>query len=231
MGVLTRLGWQSFVLPQLRVVEGGPSGDGLLVSVIIPARDEEANIGRCLSCLQEQNLRPECFEVIVVDDGSTDRTRELAEHVGGDAVRVISAGEVPEGWLGKPHACHVGAAAAKGGILMFIDADTFAEPGMLSTCARTVEEQPCDLLSIAPHEEIKGVWERLVMPWGFALLALSFPFRKINDPNHAAALANGQCMVFRRTCYDAIGGHAAIRGRVQDDVVLARRVKQHGFRL
>jgi len=229
--LLVRLGWQYWTYPEMSSATIEYRSDHPLISVIIPARNEETNIGVCLEHIQDQTYPTDRYEIIVVDDNSTDKTAAIAEKCVLKHIQLLPAGQIMDGWQGKQNACHVGAQRAHGEMLLFLDADTFAGPKMLECCQRTMDEQKCDLLSFTPHEEVAGFWERALMPWGFVLLSLSFNFLRVNDPNRSEAIANGQCMMFRRYCYDAIGGHAAVRDQVLEDIALAHLVKQQGFRL
>jgi chlorobactene glucosyltransferase len=195
-------------------------------SVIVPARDEERSIGACVRSLVAQD-HP-LLEVIVVDDGSTDRTAAVAAAAG---ARVVEAGPLPPGWAGKPHACAAGAAAASGDWLVFVDADTVAEPGLVSAALARALEQGLDVLSPHPRQEVVTFWERVVIPAGFFLLAITRDVRRINDPRRRAAAVNGQCVVFRAAAYRGMGGHAAVAGEVLEDVALGREAKRRGLRL
>jgi len=164
----------------------------------------------------------------VVDDGSADRTAAVADAAG---ARVVEAGPLPAGWAGKPHACAAGAAAASGEWLVFVDADTVADPGLVSAALARALDRRLDVLSPHPRQEVVTFWERVVIPAGFFLLAVTRDLRRINDPRRRAAAVNGQCVVFRAQAYRAIGGHGAVAGEVLEDVALARVAKQRGLRL
>ncbi len=197
------------------------------VSIIIPARNEERALGACLDSLLRQSGA--AFEVIVVDDGSTDRTRALAESFAG--VKVLQAGPVPPGWTGKSHACQVGADAARGEWLLFTDADTVHQPGSLARSLAEAQEYGAALLSYSPQQEVHGVAQRALMPLIFAELACTYRPREVCDPASPAAAANGQYLLIAREAYQAIGGHAAVAGDLLEDVALARAVKLSGRKL
>src|SRR5258708_2636588 len=129
------------------------------VSVIVPARNEEACLGGCLESLVSQDGVG--FEIIVVDDGSTDRTRAIAESFPG--VQVIEPGPLPAGWSGKNNAVTAGARRARGEWLLFTDADTVHRPGSLVRALAEAQERGADMLSYSPEQEVHGVWERAVM--------------------------------------------------------------------
>jgi glycosyltransferase involved in cell wall biosynthesis len=197
------------------------------VSVIIPARNEEACLGACLeSLLGQQGIS---FEILVVNDGSTDSTRQIAESFPG--VRVLDAGPLPPGWGGKSNAAFTGAKQARGRWLLFTDADVVHVSGSLARSVREAEQHGAALLSYSPAQELHGLVERAVMPVIFAELAAKYRPREVCDPNCAAAAANGQYLLISRDAYDAVGGHAAIAHQLLEDVELARAVKRAGFAL
>ena len=196
------------------------------VSVIVPARNEEASIGACIQSLVAQHEAP--LEIIVVDDQSTDRTREIASSFPRDRVQVIAAGEVPPGWTGKNNAVTAGSKGARGEWLLFTDADTIHRPGSLARSLEEAQRHGAALLSYSPEQIVKGFWEKAVMPVIFAELAASFPSSQVSDPDSPAAAANGQYILITREAYDAVGGHAAIAGSLLEDVALARAVKHSG---
>ena len=196
------------------------------VSVIIPARNEALCLGECLRSLLSQEGAG--CEIIVVDDHSTDATHAIAESFG---VQVITADPLPSGWSGKCNAALTGARAAKGKWLLFTDADTKHAPNSIATGLQ--EAMNCDaaLVSFSPKQEVHSFAERALMPVIFAELAATYPPKDVCDPKSPAAAANGQYLLIRRDAYDAIGGHAAVATAILDDVALAKRVKQAGYRL
>jgi len=211
------------------------------VSVIVPARNEEASLGACLQSLVlpndlQDNLRNRAlndvaFEIIVVDDHSTDRTRAIALSLASPQVQVIEAGPLPTGWTGKNNAVTAGARAARGEWLLFTDADTIHLPGSLARSLEEAKGHGATLLSYSPEQIVKSFCEKAVMPVIFADLAASFRPSQVSDPNSPAAAANGQYILITREAYDAIGGHAAIAGNLLEDVALARAVKRSGRKI
>src|SRR5215471_9195381 len=197
------------------------------VSVIIPARNEEASLRACLESLVSQNGVE--FEVIVVNDHSTDRTREIAESF--PKVRVIEAGPLPAGWTGKNNAVATGAREARGQWLLFTDADTVHSTGSLARAIAEANQNKADMLSYSPEQITLGFWEVAVLPVVFAELARQYPPSKVSDPKSPEAAANGQYILIHRETYDAIGGHAAVASEILEDVALARRVKGSGYKL
>lgn len=195
-----------------------------MVSVIVPARNEEQCLGRCLESLAAQ--QDITFELLVVDDSSTDRTRAIAESF--TEAQVMDAGALPQGWTGKNHACWQGAQKARGRWLLFTDSDTVHEPGSLAAAVAEAEQQGVAMLSYSPRQEVEGFWEKALMPVIFAELAATYPPTKVSDPRSPVAAANGQYLMISREAYDAIGGHRAVAGTLLEDVALARRVKESG---
>ncbi len=208
-----------------------------LVSIILPARDEERNIRRCVESLLAQDY--DNYEVIVVDDGSTDATPHilddlLATHPRRNRLYVLRLrDELPEGWAGKPHAIHKGAQEARGSWLLFTDADTWHAPAALSTALARATREQIDMLSYGTQQELHGFWEKVVMPLAYMGIMMQYPPRKINDPLSSIALANGQFILIRRSVYDILGGYARpdLRDTLIDDRDLAHIVKWSGFRL
>jgi glycosyltransferase involved in cell wall biosynthesis len=197
------------------------------VSVIVPARNEEACLADCLESLASQAATD--FEIIVVDDASTDRTGEIARSFAG--VAVIPALPLPENWTGKNNAMAGGARSAKGEWLLFTDADTIHKPGSLSRAVAEAEQKGVALLSYSPEQEVRTFWEKAAMPVIFAELAATYPPKKVSDPASSIAAANGQYLLISREAYDAVGGHATICGDLLEDVALARLVKSSGRKI
>lgn len=211
--------------PIIRAVASDSNLASPAVSVIVPARNEEACLAACLESLAAQ--QGIAFETIVVDDGSTDRTREIAQSFA--AVRVISAGEPPAGSSGKCNAAFAGAREARAPWLLFTDADTVHKPGSLARCVAEAEQHGAALLSLSPEQEVRGFWEQAVMPVIFAELACTYRPAEVCDPASPAAAANGQYLLIRRGAYDAVGGHRAVAYTLLEDVALARAAKRAGY--
>ncbi|MFY9560222.1 MAG: glycosyltransferase family 2 protein [Terriglobales bacterium] len=197
------------------------------VSIIVPARNEEACLGDCLQSLVAQT--GVAFEIIVVDDHSTDRTRAIAESLAG--VRVISAGPLPAGWTGKNNAVVAGVREARGEWLLFTDADTVHLPGSLGRALAEAKENRAELLSYSPEQIAVTFWELATVPVVFAELARQYPPTKVSDPASPIAAANGQYILVRRDAYEAVGGHAALASSLLEDVALARAFKNSERRI
>ena len=204
-----------------------PVSEGLDVSVIVPARNEEACLGACLQSLASQ--AGVSFEIIVVDDGSTDRTPEIARSFHG--VRVVSPGPLPPGWTGKNNALVAGAKDARAQWLLFTDADTVHLAGSLARSMAEVRERGVALLSYSPEQEVHGLWEKSVMPVIFAELASTYRPSEVSDPASPAAAANGQYILISREAYHAVGGHTGVATSLLEDVALARAVKASGRKI
>lgn len=207
----------------------------MLLSVIIPARNEEISLPACLDSLVCQSepgfaLGHE-WELIVIDDHSGDRTAAIASAVAGQhpGVRVVGAPElVPEDsvrFTGKNNACWSGANLAQGRWLLFTDADTIHQPGDLLRSISEAESHRAVLLSYSPRQIVSGLWQRAVMPLVFSELASVYRMSEINDPKRSVAAANGQFLLMEREAYFAVGGHRAVAADVLEDVALARTVK------
>ncbi|MFZ0823367.1 MAG: glycosyltransferase family 2 protein [Terriglobales bacterium] len=204
----------------------------LEVSIIVPARDEESSLGACLESLTTQ--AGVAFEIIVVDDGSSDRTREIAQSFAG--VRLISAGPLPIGragknWTGKNSALVAGAKQARAPWLLFTDADTVHQPGSLKRALEEAKREQADLLSYSPEQVVVTFAERAVMPVVFAELAAKYPLHKVREQNSAVVAANGQYVLVRRQVYDAVGGHFGVATEILEDVALARLFRNAGRRV
>jgi chlorobactene glucosyltransferase len=203
------------------------------LTVIVPARNEAANIVRCLTSLRASSY-PD-LELIVIDDHSTDDTGRLARTAAADdgRVRVVAAPELAPGWLGKQWACAHGASLARGDLLCFTDADTVHAPDLHLRSVRALLDGRADLLSVAGTQELVTFWERLIQPQVFALLFARYGGTEIvsNATRPEDVIANGQFMLFRRSSYEALGGHASVRTNVAEDLALAMRAKRHGMRV
>jgi chlorobactene glucosyltransferase len=202
-----------------------------LISLIVPARNEERNIARCVAAALAQDYPN--YEVIVLDDRSTDSTPEILRRYAerDRRLKVVHGIELPAGWAGKPHALYQAGKTARGEWLCFVDADTFIEPAALSSTLAKALETKADLFTIMTSQIMGTFWERAVLPLVMTALSVGFSPRKVNDPKRRDAVANGQFILIKRSVYDAIGGHASVRDQIVEDKALSEQVKWNGYRL
>ncbi len=207
-----------------------------LISVIVPARNEEENIVRCVSSLLEQDY--ERYEVIVVDDGSTDKTSSILDelahtHPNRQRLWVLRLRDLPTGWAGKPHAIHRGVQEAQGDWLLFTDADTWHAPNCLRSAVVQAMQEQADMFTLSAEQELPAFWDRTLMPMAYLGISMLYPPRQVNNPRSKVAVANGQYILIRRAVYEVVGGYARpdLRGTLLDDRDLARVIKETGFRL
>jgi glycosyltransferase involved in cell wall biosynthesis len=200
------------------------------VSVIIPARNEEATIATVVRSVAAQQG---VAEILVVDDQSQDRTGAILEELKAEIplLRTIRVEALPEGWIGKSHALATGVRLARGDWLLFTDADTEHLPGSLAALLEHAESERADLLSVSPGQKTVAWWEKSVIPLVYTRLARLYRFEEVSDPQSSAAAANGQYLLIRCEVYRRIGGHEAVRNEILEDVELARRVKEAGGKL
>ena len=200
----------------------GPAIAAGLVSVVIPARDEESRLPALLESLRKQIPPP--LEVIVVDDASRDRTAEIAERMG---ATVLPAPPLPQGWTGKTWACQSGALAARGEHLLFLDADTVVEPGGLEMMLRLPEAQP-GVHSICPYHRVERPYEWLSAFFNLVMVAGMNAFTVLGKRARRQGLF-GQSMLVRKEVYLAAGGHEAVKGRILENFFLARKFREKGI--
>lgn len=202
-----------------------------LLSVVIPARNEEAAVGACVGSVLAQDYPN--LELIVVDDQSTDRTGAILAEIAARDPRLSIVPGVPlaPGWLGKNHAIHQGVKRARGDWILFMDADGELLPGCLSAATADAVATEADLFTLAPTLVNGSFWERVVHPVLVMGIFALFPRDQIANPDSKVASANGPFLLFRRTAYEKIGGHEAVRGDIVEDLTLARKIKEAGLRL
>ena len=233
--LITRAVRQRSVLAGVPVSPQDPGDRAPKVAVIVPARNEAANIGPCVESLSRQQYPPDRLAVIVVDDDSSDDTAAIVATLAQRDRRItlLHTPPLPAGWKGKVHACCAGAAAAPEDAqwLCFLDADMRADPRAIASAVAAAAERKLDLLTLAPRHELGSFAERLMLPCGLYLLGFYQNLARIQAADSDQAVATGQFMLLRRTAYDAVGGHAPVRGEICEDVELALLMKRRGHRV
>ena len=204
-----------------------------LVSILVPARNEAANIRRCVRSLLAQDYRN--FELLVLDDGSTDATATILQTLQKEDntghLQILTGEPLPPGWLGKNWACHQLAQAAQGRFLLFTDADTVHVLRAVTSAIAALQQERADFLSVFPRQETKSLAERLVVPLVMLYVVGLLPTWLVkSNPDPRFSAANGQFMCFRREAYQKCGGHAGVRNLILEDVQLGRRVKADGLK-
>ena len=221
------------VLAQPQDKLGGPDTEQRpRLSILIPARNEARNIGACLTSVLEAGPADGSYEVIILDDRSEDDTyRRAVEAIAGDSrVTLIRGEEPPAGWIGKAYACHQLAAAATGSWWLFLDADARMEKGAVEVAWHAAQSQGDGLITGFPRQVTKTWMERLVVPMMGFIIGCHLPIRLVRSSSDARfAAAHGAWMLIDSATYEAIGGHAANRSNLVDDMALAREVKRQGY--
>jgi chlorobactene glucosyltransferase len=211
-----------------------PQGLAPRLLVIVPARNEAEKIERCALSLANQNYPADRLRLLVVDDCSEDATYEIIATLARSnaQIGVVTTPPLPLGWIGKSHACWIGANIAAQDVewLCFIDADVEAQPDLISSAVAHACNKNIDLLSLAPRHEMKSFAERLILPCGLYWFAFWQDLRKLQSVD-AGASVTGQFMLVHREDYEAVGGHAAIRDEICEDAALARLFKNSGRRI
>lgn len=201
------------------------------VSICVPARNEERDLEACLTSLLKQDYPH--FEVIVVDDNSTDRTPVIIDSLKERDSHLIAirGAPLPPDWYGKPFALHQAVRKSRGEILLFTDADPLFRPHAITSAVHLMQERRMDLLTLLPGAEFGSFWERSVQPLIFAFIATLARFGKVNDPNSTAAMGIGSFLMMRRQVYDRVGGHETLKQIILEDIGMGRLVKQSGARI
>lgn len=202
------------------------------ISLLVPARDEADIIQATIKRLLAQNYP--AYEVILLDDNSSDGTSELARQAARNdtRLRLVSGKPVPDSWAGKNWACHQLSEQAKGEVLIFTDADVLWEPAALSAVAACMAHYQGDMFTVWPTQHTVSWAERLVLPLMMFSILSYLPEIAVRRTRWTSlAAANGQCLVFRHPAYQQIGGHMAVKREIVEDIILARHTKLAGFRL
>jgi glycosyltransferase involved in cell wall biosynthesis len=218
---------------QVRVPAGAPAPGGRArrpdISLLVPARDEARRLPAALAGLLAQDVT----EIVVLDDQSSDATAAIVRRAAeaDPRVRLVRGTPPPPGWTGKNWACHQLARAARGDILLFCDADVLLAPGAAAACLTQMCAQRAEVFSVFPRQRTVTLGERLLVPLIDDVLLAFLPHCLLRLPVPSAATANGQLLMFRRSAYDVLGGHAAVADNLIEDIALARRARRAGLRL
>ncbi|MES2766698.1 MAG: glycosyltransferase [Bacteroidota bacterium] len=203
------------------------------ISVLIPARNEEFPIRRLVESLLKQDYPN--YEIIVLNDNSTDKTGEILDKLlktSNGLLKVINGSELPPGWVGKNWACHQLFKAASGELLLFTDADTWYEREALSSSVNFLKENSVDFFSVIPFHEMKTWGENVALPFlHFQFVAYLPNELMMKSQNIKFSAANGQFMFFKRSVYQAIGGHETVKNNIVEDIFLARLLKTRGYKI
>jgi len=206
----------------------GTGSDIPRVSIILPVRNQARTVGDCVRSLV--GLEYPNKEIIVVDGGSTDGTRDQIQQFDQD-ITLVDEEPLPVGWVGKNWACHLGYKKSRGELLLFTDGDSVHATDSLARSVNYLRSEKADLVTLAPGTILRSFWERLLQPPIFLLIMILVGGKLVNDDNRQNAIGNGQYMLFRREAYDRIGGHYAVRDKIIEDYSLGRLLKRAGMRL
>lgn len=200
-----------------------------MVSIVLPVRNQASTVSDCVSSLVE--LQYSNKEIIVVDGNSTDDTKNILDSFG-PKINIVAEEPLPQGWVGKNWACHLGYKQAKGDLLMFTDGDSIHSHDSLTKTVSFMETANADLVTLAPAAILRTFWEKLLQPPIFWLIMMFVGGKWVNDDNKPRwALGNGQYMLFKRAAYERVGGHSAVRNRISEDYSLGRLIKAQGLKL
>ncbi len=201
-----------------------------LVSILIPARNEESNVSNLLNSLKEQDYNH--IEVIVLDDDSEDNTFEIVSNFCEQDLRfkVLKGEKLKDGWLGKNFACHQLSLAAKGKYLLFLDADEVVENGLINNAIHRIKQGNLKLLSLFTNQIMLTFGERLVIPLMHYLLLNTLPLRMVRlAQNSALSAASGQFMMFEASSYHTHHWHAQVKDKIVEDIEIMKLVKTYQY--
>jgi chlorobactene glucosyltransferase len=204
--------------------------EGELISIIIPARNEEKYILECIQSLLHQNMKN--YELLLIDDNSTDSTLELMESFKQDPrVRILKAGEKPAGWVGKNWPCYIGYQNSKGKYLMFTDADTIHSKRSVRDSLCTLIQQKLDVITAVPNLRYPNLIVKMVLPVLSVFMFSRYSPMRVNDPNVNIGYLFGSFFVITRECYESVGTHAIVRAEIVEDGALGKKLKEEGYNL
>ncbi len=217
-----------FSAPVLDVAKE-PVDQKKLVSILIPARNEEKNISNCVTCCLNQTYLNK--EIVVLDDNSTDKTNEILKQFS-DRIKIIKGAPLPEGWLGKNWACHQLSQNAGGDFLLFIDADVILNEKATESAISEIIFSEAGMLSVFPTQIMKSFSERLVVPLMNWLLLAFLPLILVyTSKNKSLVAANGQFILWKKEIYQMIGGHSSVKNKIVEDMEFARICKSNKINL
>jgi chlorobactene glucosyltransferase len=200
------------------------------ISVLIPARNEEKVIKQCIESLINQQYPT--YEIIVLDDNSTDETLKILESLClkyPEKLKIVQGKPLPKDWMGKNYACHQLSLLAKGEYLIFTDADTIHESSCLLTATQTIIKENIDLLSLVPNQIMNTYVEKIIIPMMLTLYTAYISIKAIQfSPNPAFTAMNGQFMMFKKSIYNSINGHETVKQMIVEDIQLGKKIKSAG---
>jgi chlorobactene glucosyltransferase len=202
------------------------------VSIIVPVRNEEKYISKCLDSLLNQ--RYPNFEIIVIDDSSSDGTWDIVQRYTENfeqSLDAINAGPSPDGWIGKSWACYQGYLKATGDIFMFTDADTIHSQNVLSLAVEHLISQKLDALTAIPRLECEDFWTKITLPVVWSISYVRYSPLRANNPNTTTGYFFGSFYIISRRVYEAVGTHKAVKGEIVEDGALGGIVKKEKYRL
>ena len=204
--------------------------EGELISVIVPARNEEKYIKKCIQSLLSQNIKN--YELLLIDDNSSDSTFDLMENFKKDTrVRVVKAGEKPSGWVGKNWPCYVGYQKSKGKYLMFTDADTIHSNRSIRDSLGTLIKEKLDVITAVPKLKYPNLVVKMVLPVLSVFMFSRYSPMRVNDPNIGIGYLFGSFFVITRECYENVGTHAIVKSEIVEDGALGKKLKEEGYNL
>jgi hypothetical protein len=217
--------------PRLEIFDRASANRFPKVSVILPARNEEHYISRCLDSLLAQDYPN--FEIIAINDSSTDRTGEIMKQYASKDPRVVhvDAPVKPEGWAGKNWACHEGYLRAKGDLLLFTDADTKHSSSAMSLAVGQVVSQGLDALTAVPRLICNDFWTKITLPALATFLHTRFSPLRVNDPDTKTGYFFGSFFIISKGTYEAVGTHEGVRTELVEDGALGGKVKEGKFKM
>jgi len=204
--------------------------DNELISVIIPARNEERYIQKCVDSLLKQNTRN--YEIILIDDSSTDSTFKIMQKLQDNSrIRIFKAGPKPKDWIGKNWPCYVGYLNAKGRYLMFTDADTLHSSNSIKDSVNALKREKLDVLTAVPKLKYPNLIVKLVLPILSIFMFTRYSPMRVNDPKVKIGYLFGSFFVITRECYEQVGTHESVKSEIVEDGALGKKLKEEGYKL